>query len=89
MTTRIYIADYQGGALEGDFARVDIDLAGDVDALKQRTKASRSRLLHDVDLGDMTVFGPWAVKPRRIEVPPAPSSGPIFLSALRQSASFR
>ena len=70
MTTRIYIADYQGGALEGDFARVDIDLAGDVDALKQRTKASRSRLLHDVDLGDMTVFGPWAVKPRRTEVAP-------------------
>ena len=53
----------------GDFARVDIDLAGDVDALKQRTKASRS-CLHDVDLGDMTAFGPWAAKPRRTEVAP-------------------
>jgi len=55
----IYCAVYQGGEVVGDFARVaDVDLSGDVDALKERVKASRSRL-HDVDLCDMTFFGPW------------------------------
>jgi len=59
----IYCAVYQGGEVVGDFARVaDVDLSGDVDALKERVKASRSRL-HDVDLCDMTFFGPWEAKP--------------------------
>ena len=65
----LYVAIYQGGALVGDFARVEINLANDVDALKHRIKASWTRL-HAVDIVDMTVFGPWAVKPRRIEVAP-------------------
>ena len=35
-----------------------VDLAADVRALKQRLKASRSRV-RDVELGDMTIFGAW------------------------------
>ena len=63
MMTRIYFAVELAGALVGDFALVaDADLLGDVDALKQRIKASRSRL-RDVELGDMTVFGVWGAKP--------------------------
>ena len=59
MTTRIYCAVEQDGALVGDFALVaDVDLLGDVDALKQCIKEPRSRL-RDVELGDMTVFGVW------------------------------
>ena len=57
---RIYFAVVQDGVLVGDFDAVDgVDLAGDVRTLKQRFQASRSRL-RDVELGDMTVFGPWA-----------------------------
>ena len=60
---RIYFAVVQDGVLVGDFDAVDgVDLAGDVRTLKQRFQASRSRL-RDVELGDMTVFGPWGAKP--------------------------
>ena len=60
---RIYFAVVQDDVLVGDFDAVDgIDLAGDVRVLKQRLKASRSRL-RDVELGDMTVWGPWAEQP--------------------------
>ena len=61
--THIYFAVEQDGVLVGDFARVTtFDLAGDVDALKQRLKASRSRL-RDIEHGDMTIFGVWGAKP--------------------------
>ena len=60
MAKRIFVAVVRDGVIEGDFALVaDVDPLGDVDALKQRIKASRSRL-RDVELGDMTVFGAWA-----------------------------
>ena len=60
----IYCAVYQGGALVGDFDLVEgVDFAGNMRALKQRIKSSRSRL-RDVEFGDMTVFGPWAAKPK-------------------------
>ena len=63
--THIYIVLEQGGELVGDFDLVDrVDLTADVRALKERIKASRSRL-RNVDLGDMTVFGVWAAKPLR------------------------
>ena len=59
----VYCAVYQGGALVGDFDLVEgVDFAGSVRALKERIRASRLRL-RDVELGDMTVFGPWAAKP--------------------------
>ena len=59
----IYIALEQGGALVGDFDLVDrVDLTADVRALKERIKASRSRL-RSVDPDNMTVLRPWAAKP--------------------------
>ena len=64
MAKRIFVAVVRDGVIEGDFALVaDVDPLGDVDALKQRIKASRSRL-RDVELGDMTVFGVWGEQPR-------------------------
>ena len=56
--TRIYVAVEQVGVLVGNFDIVEgVDLAADVRALKQRIKTWRSRL-RDVELGDITVFGP-------------------------------
>ena len=54
----IYVGVVREGELVGDFAPVDFDIVGNVDALKEHLKASRSRL-RGVELGDMTVFGPW------------------------------
>ena len=65
---RILVAVKQDGVLVGDFDSVEgVDLTADVRALKQRLKESRSRL-RDVELSDMTVFGPWAAMPRRTEI---------------------
>ena len=64
----IYVAVAQGGVLVGDFARVtDFESAGNVEALKERIKASRSRL-RGVELGDMTVFGPWVAVPPKLAI---------------------
>ena len=50
----------------GDFSCVaDVYLSGDMEDLKQRLKASRSRL-RNVELDDMTVFGPWATAPPKL-----------------------
>ena len=49
----------QGSELAGDFAIVDnVDLNADVFTLKERIKASRSRLRY-VELDDMVIFGGW------------------------------
>ena len=57
---RLYFAIEQGGALVEDFSVLECaSLAGDVDVLKQHLKASCSQL-DDVELSNMTVYGPWA-----------------------------
>ena len=66
---RIYFAVVQGGVLVGDFARVaDVDLAGDVDALKQRVKVMRGAELAGIEPWHMTVIGPWEAKPHVADV---------------------
>ena len=56
----IYAAVVRGGVMEGDFDIIEgVGIARDVRTFKERIKASRSRL-RDVELGDMTIFGPWA-----------------------------
>ena len=65
----IYVAVAQGGVLVGDFARVtDIELAGNVEALKERIKVVRSADLAGVQPWHMTVFGPFGAKPLLTEV---------------------
>ena len=60
---RIYFAVVQDGVLVGTFTTVaGVNFSGDAEEFAAHLKASRSRL-RDVELGDMTVIGPWGTKP--------------------------
>ena len=61
MMARILVAVLIGVEMDGTFATIPddkVNFAGDIEELCSALKASRSRL-RGVELGDMTVFGPW------------------------------
>ena len=65
--THIRIAIVRSGAV-GNFLTIgECNLAGDMEAFIKHIKSSRSRL-HDVELDDIMVFGPWPEQPLMTEL---------------------
>jgi len=65
---RIYAAAVRDGSIEGNFVTLaGVNFGGDMEEFAMNFKRSRARL-HDVELGDLVVYGPWATQPRVADV---------------------
>ena len=80
--TSFYVGVVRNAQLEGGFDIVEgVDSSHNVRAFKERIRVSRARL-RDVELGDLTIFGPWAAQPRVAEVARLVGEEPCHTAAI-------